>query len=92
MSCIFLYTLFIFLSENFGALHKLKIIKFIDKYSFGLYLFHSSFLYPILDYGSKIDVHPMLFSLVTFVLITSVSILLTVFISNNKYLKFIIGQ
>lgn len=90
--CLFIYTLFIKLSETGLFLFIIKKITFIDKNSFGLYLFHSPLIYPILNYFTRFDINPYLFSSLLFITITSISLILTEFLSRSRYLKFIIGK
>lgn len=91
-SCIFFYSLFISLNEKYKEVANAKLIKFIDRNSFGLYLFHSSLLYPILNYSEELVINPILFSLIVFFTITIVSLILTVVISKIPYLKILVGK
>lgn len=91
-SCLFFYTLFIKLSEKSQKLTTNSKVSFIDNNSFGLYLFHSPLIYPILNYFTNFRINPFLFSLFLFITISSISLLLTDFLSKSKHLRFIVGK
>lgn len=91
-SCLFFYTLFIKINELYQELAKNNKVNFIDKNSFGLYLFHSPLIYPILDYFTKFRINPLLFSLMNFITIASISLLLAEVLSRSRHLKFIVGK
>lgn len=91
-SCLFIYTLLIKISETTLFLSLIDKISFIDRNSFGLYLFHAPLIYPILNYFTKFKINPFLFSFLLFITITSISLILTELLSKSKYLKFIIGK
>lgn len=91
-SCLFFYTLFLIINEANQKLATSKTVSFIDKNSFGLYLFHSSLLYPILNFATQLTINPILFSVLMFITISFISLLITVILSHLKHLKFIIGK
>ncbi|AMB96777.1 acyltransferase family protein [Aerococcus urinaeequi] len=92
LSCIFFYTAFITIDEKYKAISTSKNIQLIDRNSFGLYLFHSSLMYPILNYSEELIVNPILFSLSLFFIITITSLVLTVIITKIPYLKMLVGK
>lgn len=66
------------------------IFNFIKKYSMGIYLFHPMIIYIIFSYF-QININPIIFCLIVFVITTSISIFLT-FIAKSLKLSFILGE
>lgn len=90
-SCLFFYLLFSFISDRISLSENSFILK-IDKYSYGIYLFHSALIYPVLDRFQTIEVNPFVFVTALFAFIFTVSLAMTVLLSKIRYLKFIIGS
>lgn len=90
LSCILLHKVSMGLMQKFPNIHYHNIIRLIDKNSFGIYLFHSPLLYPLLEFSASKDINPYLFSLVSFAILFSCSLTLTTLLANSKFLKFIV--
>ena len=68
-----------------------KLYVAISKNNFGIYLFHPIIIYVIFHYFSYLNINPYLFSILTFFLVTTLSILFTKLVRKLN-LHLIIGE
>ena len=68
-----------------------KLYIAISKNNFGIYLFHPIIIYVIYHYFSNLIINPYLFSILTFFLVTTLSILFTELV-RKLHLHLIIGE
>ena len=92
LSCLLIYKVSINIMQKFPNVQNHTIIRLIDKNSFGIYLFHSPLLYPLLKFSSSKDINPYLFSLISFTILFSFSLTLAILLNKSKFLKFIVGK
>ncbi|MBU3181840.1 acyltransferase family protein [Clostridium psychrophilum] len=90
-------TLFYFLvlsliSNKYKSLNSNKTLKFLDKESFAIYLFHSPLIYIMLKYIADKDISPFLVVPSMFIIILFGSLGISYVIKKTKILKFIIGS
>lgn len=68
------------------------ILKTIDKNSYGIYLFHSTLIYPILNFYDGKYINPYLLSFEIFICILMISLVITIILRKSYYLRFVIGE
>ena len=89
---IFYFLLLSSISFKYKSLNSNRMIKFLDKESFAIYLFHSPLIYIILMYIANKNISPFLVVLSIFIIILSVSLGISYVIKKTQVLKFIIGS
>ena len=90
-------TLFYFLvlsliSYKYKSLNSNKTLKFLDKESFAIYLFHSPLIYIMLMYIANKNISPFLVVPSMFIIMLFCSLGISYVIKKTKVLKFIIGS
>lgn len=88
-------TLFYFLFLSLIAfkhksLNSNKVLKYLDRESFAIYLFHSPLIYIILKYTADKSISPFLVVPSIFIIILSVSLIISYIINKTKILLFMI--
>lgn len=90
-SCIFIYVAVDAICKNKDIANN-TLIKKLDRDSFGIYLFHSPLLYPILNEINGKYVNPYILVSSLFVFILMISWGITILLSSFKYTRFIVGK
>lgn len=96
LMCCISVTIFYFLvlssiSFKFKSLNSNKVLKFLDKESFSIYLFHSPLIYIVLKYISNKNISPFLVVPSIFIIILCGSLVISYIIKKTKIFKFVIG-
>lgn len=84
--------MFFYTAERLSRLASTKFVKLVDKNSYGIYLFHSTLIYPILYCVNGKDINPYLLSIFLFIICLSVSLIVTMVLRKLKATAFIIGE
>lgn len=97
LMCCISVTIFYFLvlssiSAKYKGLNNNKVLKYLDKESFSIYLFHSPIIYIVLKYISDKNISPFLVVPSMFIIILCGSLGISYVIKKTRILKFIIGS
>ena len=97
LMCCISVTIFYFLvlssiSAKYKSLNKNKVLKYLDKESFSIYLFHSPLVYIMLKYISDKNISPFLVVPSMFIIILFGSLGISYVIKKTGVLKFVIGS
>ncbi|MBC2580572.1 acyltransferase family protein [Clostridium sp. DJ247] len=74
------------------SLNSNKVLKYLDRESFSIYLFHSPLIYIILKYTANKSISPFLVVPSIFIIILSVSLIISYIINKTKVLRFMISN
>lgn len=88
---IFYFLVLSSISFKYKSLNNNRILKFLDKESFAIYLFHSPLIYIVLKYVVNKNISPFLVVPSMFTIILFVSLGISYLIKKTRVLKFIIG-
>ncbi|MCT1216201.1 acyltransferase [Latilactobacillus curvatus] len=91
-SCILIYIISDKIILKDTSIANNVILKKIDEDSFGIYLFHSPLLYPILNQLNGKYINPFILVPLLFIFILLSSWGITLLLSSNEYTKFIVGK
>jgi len=89
---IFYFLVLSSISFKYKSLNSNKVLKFLDKESFAIYLFHSPLIYIMLKYVSHRNVSPFLVVPSMFIIILFVSLGISYVIKKTGVLGFIVGS
>jgi len=89
---IFYFTVLSLISYKYKSLNSNRTLKFLDKESFAIYLFHSPLIYIMLKYIADKNISPFLVVPSMFIIILFGSLGISYVIKKTKILKFIIGS
>jgi len=89
---IFYFLVLSLISYKYKSLNSNRTLKFLDKESFAIYLFHSPLVYIILKFIANKNISPFLVVPSTFIIILFGSLGISFVIKKTKVLKFIIGS
>ena len=90
-SAIFYFLALSTISSKYKSLNSSKTLKFLDKESYAIYLFHSPLIYIMLKYIANEDISPFIVVPSFFVIILFGSLGISYVIKKTQVLKFIIG-
>jgi peptidoglycan/LPS O-acetylase OafA/YrhL len=88
---IFYFTVLSTISTKYKSLNNNKILNFLDRESFAIYLFHSPLIYIILKYIANKNISPFIVVPSIFIIILFGSLGISHVIKKTEALKFIIG-
>lgn len=91
-SCILIYAFSDMIQKKEKNIVSNPFLNSIDRDSFGIYLFHSPLLYPILNQINGKYVNPYILVPLLFTCIFLISWGITILLSKSKYTSFIIGK
>ena len=90
-AAIFYFLALSTISFKYKSLNSNKILKFLDKESFSIYLFHSPLIYIMLNFIANKNISPFLVVPSMFVIILFGSLGISYLIKKTGVLKFVIG-
>ncbi|WP_298844374.1 acyltransferase [Clostridium sp.] len=90
-SAIFYFLALSTISFKYTSLNSNKTLKFLDKESYAIYLFHSPLIYIMLNYIANKNISPFIVVPLFFVIILVGSLGISYVIKKTKVLKFMIG-
>ncbi|MBU3160809.1 acyltransferase [Clostridium frigoris] len=90
-SAIFYFLALSTISFKYKSLNSNKILKFLDKESYAIYLFHSPLIYIMLKYIANKNISPFIVVPSFFVIILFGSLGISYIIKKTQILKFMIG-
>lgn len=88
----FFYFSFTKISNKYNELAEGEVLKFLDKRSFGIYLFHSPILYIVLYYIGDKMINPFVMVLILYTLMVCGSLLIASLLLKSNVLSIILGK